>query len=281
MNSPYNSMIDVRNFDWNAIWQEDYLRRKSKKNQKEYWNKRAPSFAQHAEQSAYVTDFIGLQAWDRTCSVLDVGCGAGTLAVPLSKLVRQVTAIDFSDRMIELLGEKCRALAIDNVERKIVSWEDDWDQAGLKKHDVVVASRSLVAFDLRAALLKLDRMAKKRVIVSSIVGDGPFDPKIFEAIGRPLNGRLDYICVYNLLYQLGIFANVTFVTNLSDDKTYIDIDDAVIGSRWMINDMTAEEERKLRKYLQHQLVPGNDGLVFPDRHLVRWAIISWEKNGLC
>jgi SAM-dependent methyltransferase len=35
-----------------------------------------------------------------------MGCGAGTLAIPFAERVRSVTAVDFSETMIELLTEE-------------------------------------------------------------------------------------------------------------------------------------------------------------------------------
>jgi SAM-dependent methyltransferase len=210
-------------------------------------------------------------------SVLDVGCGAGTLAIPLAGLVQAVTAIDFSDVMISILGERCWEQAITNVTPRVIGWEDDWDMAGIAEHDVAIASRSLVVEDLHAALSKLDSKARRRVFISSLVGDGPFDRRIFEAIGRELDRGPDYICVYNLLHQMDIFADVTFVMNGDGEKVYSSIEEAVQGFRWMIDDMTADEEARLRIYLEGHFVKKEGGWALSYHHEVRWAIISWSK----
>ena len=117
-------------------------------------------------------------------SVLDVGCGAGTLAIPLAGLVRRVTAIDFSDAMIALLNHRCLENSLTNITARVIGWEDDWEQAGIAEHDVAIASRSLIVDDLQAALCKLNSKARRRVYLSSLVGDCPCDRKIFEILGR-------------------------------------------------------------------------------------------------
>jgi SAM-dependent methyltransferase len=263
--------------DWNEVWQDASRRRKGDRNDREFWNKRAPSFASHARESGYVTDFLQQMTIPSDWSVLDVGCGAGTLAIPLSERVRTVTALDFSETMLEILDTRCYENGIDNIVTRHLSWEDDWAAAGLEPHDVAIASRSLVVLDLAAAIEKLVGYARRRVVISSLVGDGPFDRRMFAAIGRDLDRGPDYICVYNLLHQMGIHATVTFVDNtLEEQKTFKDLDDAVEGLRWMIREMTETEEEKLRTYLSTHLVKAGVRWRLDYLHLVRWAILSWD-----
>lgn len=268
----------MNNLDWNAAWQEARKGKKHGHGDKNHWNKRAPSFAQHASKSTYPSEFIRLMAPCPEWSVLDVGCGAGTLAIPLAGLVRQVTAIDFSDAMIALLNAHCVEQGMLNVHTDIVGWEDDWEQAGIGEHDVVIASRSLVVDDLHMALTKLHHKARQRVYIASLVGDGPFDRRIFEAIGRDLDRGPDYIYVYNLLYQMGIHAEVGFVINGDGGKLYRDLDDAVENFQWMLDGITPEEIILLRKFFERHLTKTAGGWTLSYRHAVRWAIISWSKQ---
>lgn len=271
--------IGPGSIDWNELWQKAQQRRKSDRNDREFWNKRAPSFANHAKESGYVLDFLRLLPITREATVLDVGCGAGTLAIPLAGRVRSITAVDFSQRMLDLLEDRCREIGATNVTTRLLGWEDDWDEAGIDQHDVAIASRSLVVDNLAEAIDKLASRARHRVIISSLVGDGPFDRRMFEAIGRPLDRGPDYICVYNLLHQMAIRAEVRFVGNGNEElKTYQDLEEAVDGLRWMINDMSDEEEAGLRRYLRRHLVKTAGGYRLDYRHPVHWAVLSWEKN---
>lgn len=277
MNTAHASTMDMKKVNWNMVWREARRQRKHDRSDNSYWNRRAPSFARHAKTSGYARNFLRLMNPKPEWTVLDVGCGAGTLAIPLAGLVQAVTAIDFSDVMISILGEQCWEQAITNVNPRVIGWEDDWDRAGIGVHDVAIASRSLVVEDLHAALIKLDAKARRQVFISSLVGDGPFDRRIFEAIGRELDRGPDYICVYNLLHQMGIFADVTLVLNGDSGKVYGNIEEAVQGFRWMIDDMTADEEARLRIYLAGHLVKKEKGWSLSYQHEVRWAIISWSK----
>ncbi len=264
--------------DWNIAWQEARKQRRGEHSDCSHWNKRAASFAQNARKSDYAENFLSLLTPQPQWSVLDVGCGAGTLAIPLAPLVRRVTAIDFSENMIGLLNAYCAEQGLYNVHTSVTGWEDDWDQAGIGEHDVAIASRSLVVDDLRTALAKLNLKARHRVYIASLVGDGPFDRRIFDAIGRELDRGPDYIYVYNLLHQMGIQAEVRFVFNGGGHNVFNDIDDAMDQFNWMLGALSPEEEICLRNYFECNLSKTRDGWSLNYRHPVRWAIIYWNKK---
>lgn len=268
--------MDAMEIDWNFAWQNarsDTFR----DNDPSYWDKRAPSFARHVRETDYEKQFLEMMQPQRFWSVLDVGCGAGTLALPLSRLVASVTAVDFSAVMLELLRNRCLEEGVSNITTIRASWSDDWEALGIGTYDVVIASRSLVAYDLRDAVLKLDRAARRRVHVSSLVGDGPHDRRIYQAVGRPFTPGPDYIYLYNLLYQMGIRASVNFIPS-REWKAYKTLEDAVDGTSWMLKDILPEELKLLREYLASVLVPHEGKLRFPEPKVVRWAMITWEKE---
>jgi SAM-dependent methyltransferase len=263
-------------WDWNLAWQQARTKKRHDHSDNSHWNKRAASFAQNARKSNYAEEFLRLLAPQPQWSVLDVGCGAGTLAIPLSSLVQRVTAIDFSEIMIALLNAQCAEQGLGNIRTSLTGWEDDWDQAGIGEHDVAIASRSLVVDDLRTALAKLPSKARHQVYITSLVGDGPFDRRIFEAIGRDLDRGPDYIYVYNLLHQMGIHAEVRFVLNGGGTKVFRDIDDAVAKFHWMLDNVSSEEEARLRTYFERHLRKTQGGWTLAYQHTVRWAVISWS-----
>lgn len=264
--------------DWNQAWKNAQTNKTRRRKDAAYWDKRAPSFGKHTKETGYAADFLRVLKPSPLWSVLDVGCATGTLAIPLAREVRSITAIDISDSMLDLLRERCREEGISNITPLKLSWEEGWEAAGIGLHDVAIASRSLVVDDLKAALEKLNRHARKKVIVSALVEDGPFDRRIFEAVGRELDRGPDYIYVYNLLNQMGIYADITFVLNSSGGKVYGDIEDAVNSHRWMVDEITNEEEERLRNYLAKHLVKRWNGWTLSYHHTVRWAVIWWSRQ---
>ena len=268
---------DIKTIDWNKAWKEAKALRTSSRRDNKFWDRRAPSFAKHAAETAYPAAFLKILRPEPQWSVFDMACGGGTLAVPLARKVREVVAVDFSDKMLEIVREKCRQENITNVATINARWEDDWSAHGIGAYDVVVASRSLVVDDLLTAILKLDAAARERVYVSTIVGDGPYDRRVFEALGRPLNMGPDYIYNYNLLYQMGIHAEVAFIEE-RNNKTFEDRADALNSMRWMLDEMTPREEETLACYLDEHLVPSDAGWRMDYDRTIRWAVMWWRKN---
>jgi SAM-dependent methyltransferase len=262
--------------DWNEVWRTIQAEKHALRRDPKLWDKRAPEFARRAAASGYVGRFMAIMDPQPAWSVLDIGCAAGTLAVPLAPVVKRITAMDPSDAMLALLEKRRQKQGITNIDIVKGRWEDDWDALGIGVHDVAVASRSLVVEDLRGAILKLQRYATKRVYISTLVDDGPYDRRIVEAVGRPFSPGADYIVVCNLLRQMGIYANVTFIVK-GKEKTYSDMQDALNSMRWMVHDMTDEEEAKLRNYLGKNLVKAKGRWKMPGRRTVRWAVLWWDK----
>jgi SAM-dependent methyltransferase len=270
--------MDIKQIDWNLVWQtaqrQKHLNRKAKG--AVYWNKRARDFSDHqAHKSDYPHQFIRILNPEPDWRVLDVGCGSGTIAIPLAERVASITAMDFSESMLSILRQKCAAKGIMNVKPLLAAWEDDWEGLGIGVHDVVIASRSVNVEDLKSAFIKLNRFARQRVYVSAVVGDGPAIRRIINAAGRDYQPSPDYICILNLLYQMGIYANLSFTFHPLN-RTYADHEDALNKSQWMLDDMTPHEEERLRNFFQDHLVRQNGSWILPDVPPVRWAVIWWN-----
>ena len=264
--------------DWNERWKKALAAKGPRREQpSQYWNRRAPSFSRRSPDNHYARTFLELLAPQPHWSVLDVGCGTGTLAIPLAGLVERITAMDFSEGMIEHLVQRCQAMGLGNIHALHAGWEDDWEAAGIGTHDVVIASRSLTVEDLEGALRKMDRAARHRAYITSIVGEGPRDRCALAAVGRPFHQGPDYLYVYNLLHQIGIFANVTIIT-AEDERTFASPDEALEVYRAIIDQLNPAEDSRLCGYLSRELVQRSGKWVLRQADPIQWAVIWWEKS---
>ena len=212
---------------------------------------------------------------EKDWTVIDVGAGAGTLALPLASRVRHVAALDFSAVMLDLLRAERERSGIKNVMPVFASWEDDWSLVGVCKHDFAVASRSMTVENPRAALEKLNAIAARRVFVSLPVGDGAFDRKLFEAIGRQLPTRPDYIFAYNIQHETGTCPSVTFIAT-KRNKTYVSQNAAYESLLWMFPDLNETEETELRNFVSQHVVRDRSELRFDYDRTVCWAVLVWD-----
>ncbi len=263
--------------DWNKLWREARNKKTWHGKTKADWNKRAAGFAKRHIGSKYVRDFIARLSLNREMTVLDVGAGPGSLAIPLAGRVKSLTAMDFAPQMLEILQQRAKEEGLNNIKTIEGAWEDDWQALGIVPHDLVIASRSMSVDDLAGALKKLNNFARCQVVIGDRVGSGPFDPSLFTAIGRKFEPGPDYIYTINILYEMGIHARVDFI-DLSPAQTYNTRQDAIDSCRWMFDDLTATEDEKLAQHLAGRLQQDNNGQwILINEVCPKWAMISWTK----
>ena len=273
-------MQDMRyqDIDWNRLWQLERQKKSRKSKTAADWDRKAPTFAKLNERSAYNEKFIELLSPEPSWTILDVGSGPGTLAIPLAKQVRRVTALDFSAGMLDVLEQRARELGIANITTRRLSWSDDWGRHGVDRHDVAIASRSLSVPDLRACLEKLSNFARREVVVTDRVGPGPLDPDAFQAVGRGLETGPDYIITVNILYQMGFLAAVDFI-RLENSHRYRSLEEAVENYIWMFAEPTEQERRKLEDYVRSIARRDSDSIItLHPRHVTTWALIRWNPG---
>ncbi|MBU1568747.1 MAG: class I SAM-dependent methyltransferase [Proteobacteria bacterium] len=243
------------------------------------WDAKAASFATRNKSASYIDLFLDLLPLEPTMSVLDVGSGPGTLAIPIAGKVRSVTAIDFSKGMLEGLNKIASEENVTNIKTIHCAWEDDWQAKGIRPHDIAIASRAMGVRDLETALKKINDHASRYVFLSDRIGETPFDVAAFAAVDRPFSAGPDYIYTINILYSLGIHPNISVLT-LEREMTFSSMEEALRSYSWMFSDITASETVALEKYLQRQIVSRDSNTLTLRREAPpRWAVIWWQKNG--
>ncbi|NYT20136.1 MAG: methyltransferase domain-containing protein [Methanosarcinales archaeon] len=114
----------------------------------EFWNKRSENYANNIDKdkrrkkSADILDFLEESGFNPEGSrVLDIGCGPGTLSLPLARLGAEVTSLDISSGMLNRLKDaiKKESLPVDVIECSW--WTADIDDLGFRnEYDLVIAS---------------------------------------------------------------------------------------------------------------------------------------------
>ena len=277
----HSSSFTYQDLDWMQLWRNDRNKRSWSSKGAADWDKKAPSFAERNNLSQYNSLFLSRLPLEPSYSVLDIGCGPGTLALPLARQAHSVTAIDYSEKMLEIL-QKCSVKeALDNITCIHCSWEDNWQDFNIEPADLVIASRSMNVDNLSMAIDKLNRYAKKYVFISDRIAPSPFDPDVFAAIGREFNSGPDYIYTLNLLYSKAIHPNVE-ILQLDKNQEFKDMDEALASYTWMIKEITQSELEKLKQFVHSRaVISEKNRVVITRRHPPRWALIWWKKGTSC
>ena len=264
--------------NWHLLWQNARAEKSWKSKTADDWSSKASSFAERVRKTPYVDHLLTMIAADQDTTILDVGCGPGTLTIPLAGIAKSITAIDYSSGMIGHVEKEAKRLKLANVKTITCSWEDDWQDHNIGQHDIAIASRSMNIDNLEAGIRKLDSHASKQVIITDRIAPSPFNPDLFNALGRKFNSGPDYIYTLNTLYQLGIHPRVDHI-RLPSETMYANMDEALDAHRWMLKKLSVQEEKLLVEFLATMVIKRDgNGLVITNRYPQKWAVISWIKE---
>ncbi|MEN4007403.1 MAG: class I SAM-dependent methyltransferase [Methanobacteriaceae archaeon] len=212
-------------------------------------------------------------------TVLDIGCGNGVITVPLAKKAKSVTAMDISPKMLDLLNKNAAKEGLTNISFINQRIEDINPKKDIKPHDVVVASRSLNGvYDIKKELSKLNDIAKKYVYITLWgITSRNFENEASKLIGREFNQHPDYIYAYNILHELGIYANIEML-ECNNHSYYSSIDEAMDRLGWRIGSLNKEEDAILREYLTQKLVKTENSMLKFPHDKPDWVLIWWKKK---
>jgi ubiquinone/menaquinone biosynthesis C-methylase UbiE len=130
----------------------------------DHWNKLAHRFAPVDRESAFEDETLKaiLKFVHPDDTVLDVGAGAGRLAVPLAERCKYVTAVEPSPAMRERMSEQAKAWVVNNMAIIASSWEE----ATVEPADIVICSHVVYTVrDIGEFLRKLADAAKREVVL--------------------------------------------------------------------------------------------------------------------
>ncbi len=212
---------------------------------------------------------------DGDSEVLDVGGGAGRLALPLATRTKRVTVVEPSEESIDLL--KCRAR--DAEITNLVTIDEDWEDARVASADIVLCSLVLHHVVEAAAFIeKLQSHAKQRVVLVEMAEtpgaiERPFFERVHGSAPAPMPGLA---MVLELLWSMDIYPDVKM---LEPEVAVLDSErDGVLDHlrrRLSVEEGTDADDR-LKSAAEDLLVETSDGLTVKGVAPRRSAIMSWN-----
>lgn len=261
---------NLENLNFSELYKEQMKSSTFKGKNSQDRDKRANSMNVNVQKSIYTKNFIDKMDLTNASSLLDVGCGPGTICLELAPKMQKVYALDYSLGMLDCVKNNCKEKNLNNVGTIYKSWDDNWDD--IPNADIVIASRSMEVKDVKDAILKLNSKANKRVYLTTKVGGTFIDAEILNQLSRKVFPRPDYIYLLNILHSMGIYAKVDFILSENTKFENLNNEEFIQRISWSLGELSSEEKFLLENYFntiyKYKETP----------NYIKWALISWEKE---
>jgi precorrin-6B methylase 2 len=281
-------IMDFYAIDWDTMWSAESKNShwQDTKSQKELWDRRAESFdkrinrvknGEPLDKDDYISQMLDRIEVRPDWSVLDIGCGPGTLTIPLAKKSRSVTALDISSEMLKRLKINADKNSLSNIKYLNSAWQDAFSNEQVGRHDVVVASRSMISGNIKEAISTIAHISRKAAYITFPIVHLPFDWEVYQAIGRDKKKHPPYIYVLNMLFQMGIPANVEVLYSRVKVQ-FASVAEAMKDLQWRTDPFSPEEEAKIQQFLEIKFTEQKNSPVFTHEGNSKWALIWWRRE---
>jgi 2-polyprenyl-3-methyl-5-hydroxy-6-metoxy-1,4-benzoquinol methylase len=272
--------------NWNSLWRElveikSNTRKKLRNADSEVdiWDTKAVEFKESVKKRWVKPDssrdFI-LSQMDSKSTVLDIGAGTGAWSLLLARQVRHVTAIEPSTSMIEVMRESLTQESIKNVH----ILQAEWPALSLEPHDFSLCSHAMYGYpDFAAFIAKMVACTKRTcfLVMRAPSLDGVRAEAARHIWGQPLDSP-NFTIAYNILLQMGIFANVLMEdTGLWKPRTSESLEDALGSMKRRFGLLeTREYDDYLMDLLRRRLTWQDNRYIWPRE--VRTALVYWNPS---
>jgi SAM-dependent methyltransferase len=209
--------------------------------------------------------------------VLDIGAGPGTYAIPLAKRGCQITAVEPSPVMRDLLTARIEEEQVGTIAVIPKRWEDVSPEELGAPFDTVIASFSLTMMDMGKALARMHAASNGSVHLFWFL-TSPAWAQVNQDLWPHLHGgsfpgepTADWL--WQILYEMGICANIQPEPRVSLSR-YASVDEAVEEYRQRLNCTTPAHEEIVRNYFNTVLRQDINGYILGSG--TRSAHIWWN-----
>jgi SAM-dependent methyltransferase len=246
----------------------------------DYWARRMSGRASILSRDAEPNDpVIGVMRpyLSPTTRLTDVGAGAGRYALALAPEVASVIAVEPDPAMLTRL----RAAVQDRRVKNVAVVERSWQDAEVAPAEVVLCAHVLYPIEeAEPFVLKLDELAQRACFIA--LRDVVPEPEPLGRLWLRFHGQErclqpGYMNAFNLLYELGIHANLHVEAIPGPSWSFANLDDAVAFAReHLILREDGRGDIELRQELESVLVPSETGVRLPAQSSYL-GVLWWVK----
>jgi SAM-dependent methyltransferase len=279
--------MSVKDIDWNRVWQDkidaaswnaipaaDRRHDAVRASIAEQFHRDSLRREKRDDRAGWIAAHIPL---DRDTTVLDIGPGTGVLSVAISRRVKRIRAIEPSLAMVSVLNRYLQQEKASNIDCIHKKWEDIVPFEEVSPHHVVMASFSLNMRDIQTAVFKMNQLAERYVCLLTFVGNPWWDYRVlWPAVhGREYFVGPDYMDLYNVLYAMGIRANIE-IKRTEHVQTFDTLQHAVTFWKSNLGISSHSAMETVTSYLEKHLIEEDGKLI--SRHDMPTAMIWWAKR---
>ncbi|WP_371378474.1 cyclopropane-fatty-acyl-phospholipid synthase family protein [Sporomusa aerivorans] len=274
---------------WAKAWEEysssTRKRRPDPEAWKEFWNSFSGRYAEHNASNKEVhekiiNDLAAQGAFRSGDSLLDIGCGPGTYALPLAAREVKVTAMDTAAQMLAVLKSQAEQAGL---AENIRPYHADWhDLPAEPAFDIAFAAKSPAIRDYDS-LMKMTKIARKGCCLIGFAGQHDLDLRRLlweKLLEEPAPGpSFDIIYPLNILYQKGYRPHVSFYSySQSQDEPLGYLIDHYTRYFAMLGVAGPETAAKIHNFLQERAVNGYCTEQSATTVGVMWWEVKQEKD---
>ncbi len=272
---------------WADYWDE--LTKTSKKPgsfQSSFWDSMSKRFVKNrtpereAERANGILDLLKTTDLEiKGATVLDIGAGTGSISIPLAKLGAKVTAIDFSEGMLNNLKTRAdeEGVSITVIKR---SWDEiDLDKEGFRNaFDLVIASMTPAVDDPETFTLMMD--ASRKVCYYSGWVNRKWDKAYYDLHKVLFNSEFGQrargiYLPFMYLYLQGYRPEIVLSRDSWKSETSIDEMTEILASHFLgVNKADQSQKAIIREYL---IEHGTDGKYIEESTSTS-AMMVWDKQ---
>ncbi len=271
--------------DWLVLWRElaeaqarGWQETRARQEGEDAWRDRARDYDARTKRRWATADssrdFVVSQLRaNPDWTALDIGGGTGSWTVLMAQHARQVTVVEPSPAMSEVMQGNISAADLHNVE--VVSGK--WPDVQVDVHDLTLCAHAMYGFPDLAALVRSIEAVTRRMcvlVMRAPILDSLMGRAAMRAWGQPYDSP-DFQVAYNALLQMGIFANVLMESSgLWDPWRSASLEAAFAELKRKLNaSETTEHDAFLWDLIKQNLTFENGQYVWPRG--VRSALVYW------
>ena len=258
----------IKSIDFAQLYRDHLARSGRRFKTPEDWDVKAAKMRTSVLDSAYRTEFVSRVECSADDTVLDVGCGPGTIALALAPQAKCVYGLDYSQGMLDAMLDNAAELQLNNVQPVLASWDDDW--GAVPVCDIAIVSRASIVADMDDALTKLNKHARKKVYMTQLVGGLFASREIAALLQREDRSFPDHIYIINMLYQRNIYPTLDYIESPSRLAGSSNVAEFIAKVSESFGPLSADEEAQVSAWYQRDPDYAQQG-----GEPSRWAFLSW------